>query len=239
MRRARRLLMLLPSCLIGLSCVAQLPSGLASAAPPPTVPAPDTTPPAPPPSAPLSAWQAWAAEQRASMTATLNLLTSSSLAPGCSLQSAQAEPVTSDGRYGIPSGIVFNVGVLTLDCSRALAAATTGPAPTAGATPDTTECPIQSSGDYASAVAGWVCIGVYSQNNSDLAASYVNTSGSNVTGTLTMKGGTSGSNHCITPIDSTSGTLSPGHGFGVIYQPTASNYRGSYWSLGGSVCDLF
>ena len=179
------------------------------------------------------------------MTATLSQLTSSSLTPGCSLQTAQVEPVTSNGQYGIPSGIVFDVGLLTLDCSRALAASAPPAVPTstvgaATAGPDTTtECPIQSSGYYASAYDGWVCIGVYSLNSSDLAASYVNTSGSNVTGTLTMKGGTSGSSHCISAINSKSGTLSPGQGFGVIYQPTASNYYGSYWSLGGSVCDQF
>jgi hypothetical protein len=81
------------------------------------------------------------------MTATLSQLTSSSLTPGCSLQTAQVEPVTSNGQYGIPSGIVFDVGLLTLDCSRALAASAPPAVPTstvgaATAGPDTTtECP--------------------------------------------------------------------------------------------------
>ena len=112
-----------------------------------------TTVPAPPrASAPLSAWQAWATAERASMTtAALTQLTDSSLAPGCSLGSVQVEPMTSNGQFGVPNGVVVNIGITSGNCSAAPAGAVQVPT---GEPATSVECPVQTSGVDAGAYAG-------------------------------------------------------------------------------------
>lgn len=205
-----------------------------------------TTVPAPPrASAPLSAWQAWATAERASMTtAALTQLTDSSLAPGCSLGSVQVEPMTSNGQFGVPNGVVVNIGITSGNCSAAPAGAVQAPTGESTAEPATSvECPVQSSGVGAGAYAGYVCIGLYASNNSYRAASYINTSSSSVTGTLTMKDGEDfgTGQYCYQTIGSDNNvTAVPDQWWAITYNPgPVSNYFGSYWSLGGSVCHPF
>ena len=172
------------------------------------------------------------------MTVTLvSQLTSSSLLPGCSLETARVEPVTSNGQYGVPSGIVLNIGVWTAGCNAALLASTSGDG---GIQPDTTlACPTENDGYYSTATDGAVCIGVYYDNDSYLAGSYVNTSSGSVSGTWSLKGGTSGSSHCIANVVSEGVTVPSDQLVGYDFEPTGSNYFGSYWSPGGSVCAQF
>jgi hypothetical protein len=199
---------------------------------------------APSSNAPLSAWQSWAADQRNNVTSsTVSQVVSSSLVQGCTLVSAQAVPVTSNGQHGVPAGVTFNVGVWSANCTAAIA--TLAPGASAGTTslppasPDTTGCPLQSSGFSASAYDGYVCIGVSASNSSDLEASYLNTTSNQYPrGTLSFLGGNGST--CTGAI-ATLGpfTASPGYAYGIQYSPTASNYYGSSWSLGGKACGPF
>jgi hypothetical protein len=119
-------------------------------------------------SAPLSVWETWSYQQQAFMQGTnwVQALSTSR----CQVTEVTVDSVTSDGSYGIPSGIVTDAVSGVETCSPTTAGDSISPL-------TSTDCPVQTSGNHASVTGGVACVGTatFNGNVNYMAASYLRT----------------------------------------------------------------
>jgi len=120
-------------------------------------------------SAPLSAWKAWAASQRATTQST-NWVKQFSNSQ-CKVTHVGIRAVTSNGLYGVPKGIVTDEVAIAGSCANS--------SPTIKGIVDSTNCPVQTDGNAAWASGGVVCVGTATVAGvaNYMAASYTRTAG--------------------------------------------------------------
>ena len=198
--------------------------------------------------APLSAWDSWAAIERNDVNQVVNNGTLLGTRVGlCTVNSDELTQVTSTGGPNpYPAGVVTDTVGGSLTCS-AVAVSTS-----VGVSPDTTlACPVQAYGTYAPITDGYVCVGVYSNNENDRVASYVNTSSSTLSGKVEL-GAVGLLNPCGigSLVASGSGTM-PAHSgstyhaiYAVSGTVSASNqWSSTYFNGGttnwGTVCGMY
>lgn len=203
---------------------------------------------APSAGAPLSAWQDWAAAQRSVMTVSgWAQSLSSSLSPDCTVSNLQVIPVVSNGKNGIPAGIVTDAVGGSIRCANDSANGSVTNAPVSASPATSSSCPVQDTGTSKSITDGVLCVGTYTYlgNPNFMAASYKNTSSVSPYGQVQLGvGGCPGYSDGRYPIGGP-GYIAPGNTWFVAWGPrTFSDEWSSTWyengtTSWGSVCAYY